>query len=163
MLFRSKREIEIPDMLYQALLEERIKYEKNKKRRINDKVYPFQDDNYICCSTYGHSRSKGFIRPYFIKLLEENNLPKIRFHDLRHTYTTILLMNNGSLKTVSTLLGHASTMVTMNNYFDVKNIIIDCTNELNRLIEKIHPKKIIEENIINIDLNLIIKKKWGKC
>lgn len=155
----SKREIDIPDMLYEALLEERIKYEKNRKRRINDKTSPFIDENYICCSTYGHSRSAGFIRPYFIKLLEENNLPKIRFHDLRHTYTTILLINNGSLKAVSSLLGHASTMVTLSNYYDTQNIVIDCTNELNSIIYNTHQKKVTNDVMIDLDLNLIIKRE----
>jgi integrase len=155
----SKREIDIPDMLYEALLEERIKYEKNKRRRINDKTNLFIDENYICCSTYGHSRSRGFVRPYFIKLLEDNNLPKIRFHDLRHTYTTLILMNNGSLKAVSTLLGHSSTMITLNNYFNVHDIVIDCTNFLNSIIAKTYHKKDTKIEIIDLNLNLLIKRE----
>ena len=146
-------------MLYEALLEERIKYEKNKRRRINDKTNLFIDENYICCSTYGHSRSRGFVRPYFIKLLEDNNLPKIRFHDLRHTYTTLILMNNGSLKAVSTLLGHSSTMITLNNYFNVHDIVIDCTNFLNSIIAKTYHKKDTKIEIIDLNLNLLIKRE----
>lgn len=37
----SNRVIQIPDILFEAILEERRKYEKNRKRRINDKNNPF--------------------------------------------------------------------------------------------------------------------------
>ena len=37
----SNRVIPIPDILFEAILEERQKYEKNRKRRINDKNNPF--------------------------------------------------------------------------------------------------------------------------
>ena len=76
--------------MFNAIVEERKKYERNRSRRINDKNNPFLDLNYICCSTYGHPRSKSFHYKYFKKLLKENNLPNIRFHDLRHTYATRL-------------------------------------------------------------------------
>lgn len=56
----SNRVIPIPDILFEAIMEERQKYEKNRKRRIND-TNPFFDGNYICCSTYGKPRSKSFV------------------------------------------------------------------------------------------------------
>ena len=58
----------------EAILEERQKYEKNRKRRINDKNNPFYDGNYICCSTYGKPRSSGFHANYYKKLLEEKGI-----------------------------------------------------------------------------------------
>lgn len=52
-------------------------------------------NNYICCIQHmDKPRSKDFHRKYYIKLLKENNLPNIGFHDLRHTYATLLLINN---------------------------------------------------------------------
>lgn len=45
-----------------------------------------------------------------LKLLEDNNLSNIGLHDLRYTYTT-LLVNNYDLKAVSELLGYASTIL----------------------------------------------------
>ena len=61
----SERCLDIPDLVYNAILEERAKYEKNKRRRINDKHNPFRDLDYVCCSTYGKPRSRGFIFSYF--------------------------------------------------------------------------------------------------
>ena len=56
----SDRIIPILDILFEAIIEERQKYEKNRRRRINDKHNLFFDGNYVCCSTYGKPRSKNF-------------------------------------------------------------------------------------------------------
>ena len=37
----SYRELPIPDIVFEAILEERQKYEKNRSRRLNDKTNPF--------------------------------------------------------------------------------------------------------------------------
>lgn len=156
--YSSERIIDIPDMLFEAILEERQKYNKNRNRRINDKNNPFLDLGYICCSTYGHPRSKGFHNKYYNQLKEENDLPDITFHDLRHTYTTLLLMNNFDLKAVSQLLGHASTIITANVYFDKNKIVIDCENELNTYIDKVKPNDEKKEEINDVtDTNLEIE------
>lgn len=152
--YSSQRILDIPDMVFEAILEEKKKYERNRSRRINDKHNTFQDLGYICCSTYGHPRSKGFHVRYYKALLQENNLPKIRFHDLRHTYATLLLINNYDLKAVSQLLGHASTIITANVYFDKEKIVIDCTEEITKYITKVKPKESQEkENLIIADLD----------
>lgn len=156
--YSSERVLDIPDMVFEAILEERKKYERNRNRRINDKHNPFIDSGFVCCSTYGHPRSKAFHTRYYNKLLEENNLPKIRFHDLRHTYTTLLLMNNYDLKAVSQLLGHASTIITAGVYFDKDKIIVDCNEELERYISRVRPQKELPKNEFfdsDLDTNLV--------
>lgn len=158
--FSSERVLDIPDMVFEAILEQRKIYETNRKRRINDKTTPFTDLDYICCSTYGHPRSKGFHKRHYDKLLKDNNLPKIKFHDLRHTYTTLLLMNNHDLKAVSELLGHSSTIITSSIYFDKNKIIVDCTKELNSFIELVKPddNEYSANDIIDLDINKISLK-----
>jgi integrase len=46
-------------------------------------------------------------------------LAKIRFHDLRHTCATLLLMANVNVKIVSKRLGHSSIEMTLNTYSHV--------------------------------------------
>ena len=84
------RELPIPDYVFEAILEERKTYEKNRRRRPKE----FRDWNYICCSTYGNPRSKGFHQKYYKDLLKSLDLPDIHFHQLRNTYATILLKNS---------------------------------------------------------------------
>ena len=147
----NKRSVKIPESIENIV-------EKNKIRRQNDKTYPFKDYNYIICSTYGNPRSKDFHFEYWKNLLKECGLPNIRFHDLRATYTTLLLKNNFSAKAVSTLLGHSKEMITMDVYGDNEEIIADCVDELNDFINDVLPEqKIIvrDESDFCIDDELI--------
>lgn len=160
--FSSNRELEIPDLVFEAILEERKKYERNRSRRINDKTTPFKDYDFICCSTYGNPRSKSFHFKYWKKLLKDNDLPDIRFHDLRASYCTLLLKNNINEKAVSKQLGHATEIVTVDIYGDNEEIIADCLNELEPFIESVRPEiKVIEEKDFSTDQELIeIQETW---
>lgn len=133
----SYRVLDIPDLVFEAILEERKKYEARRNRRKNDKSNPFQDLNYICCSSSGRPRCKTYVFKHFKKLKEENNLPDLPFHKLRTTYTTILAKNDFSMKAISKQLGHSSEMITFENYTDKNEIIQDCLEELEPFIEKV--------------------------
>ena len=128
----SYRILKIPDYVFQAILEQQKIYEKNKSKRKE-----FLDEGYICCSTYGHSRSKDFHYKYFKKILEENNLPNIRWHDLRSSYCTLLLKMNFSPKAVSNLMGHAKELITIDVYGDNAQLISDNTEALDEFIKEI--------------------------
>ncbi len=47
---------------------------------------------------------------------EEDKLPKIRLHDLRHTGATLLIGNKTDIETVSHRLGHSKASVTLDIY-----------------------------------------------
>ena len=47
---------------------------------------------------------------------EEEKLPKIRLHDLRHTSATLLLANHCDIETVSKRLGHSKASITLDVY-----------------------------------------------
>ena len=147
----SNRVIPIPDILFEAIMEERQKYEKNRKRRINDKTNPFFDGNYICCSTYGKPRSKDFHWKYFKQILQENDLPDIRWHDLRATYCTILLKNDFNPKAVSKLMGHAKEIITIDVYGDKQEIIEDCLEVLEPFIDEVIPEEEEEFDLSAMD------------
>jgi integrase len=55
----------------------------------------------------------------FKPLLRRAGLPKIRFHDLRHTCATLLLTRNVNPKIVSEMLGHATIAITLDTYSHV--------------------------------------------
>ena len=150
----SYRELPIPDLVFEAILEERQKYEKNRSRRINDKSNPFFDGNYICCSSYGRPRSKSFHFQHYKKLLADNGLPDIRWHDLRTTYCTLLLKESFSPKAVSKLMGHAKEIITMDTYGDNRNIIADGVPEIEAYMKEVLPdpeaEKRFKEELLEI-------------
>ncbi len=133
----SDRILDIPDFLFEEILKCRKQYEKNRNRRKKE----FQDLDYICCSTYGRPRSMQFHFEKFKQLLKDNNLPDIRWHDLRHSYATLLLKNNFNLKAISKVLGHAKEIVTADNYIDNQEIIADGVSELKEYMEDVIPQK----------------------
>jgi integrase len=52
-------------------------------------------------------------------LLKKAGLPNIRFHDLRHTAATLLLLAGIHPKVVSEMLGHSSVTITLSIYSHV--------------------------------------------
>ena len=58
----------------------------------------------------------NFVRRQFLPLLRKAGLPRIRFHDLRHTAATLLLGQGVNVKVVSEMLGHSNISITLNIY-----------------------------------------------
>lgn len=58
----------------------------------------------------------NFLRREFYPLLDRAGLPRVRFHDLRHTAATLQLGESHDLPGVSATLGHAQTSTTANIY-----------------------------------------------
>lgn len=132
----SRRELPIPDYVFEAILEERKKYERNRSRKRSQ----FLDADYICCSNYGKPRSKDFHWSHYKKLLQATGLPDIRWHDLRSTYCTLLLKQDFNPKAVSKLMGHAKEIITMDVYGDNANIIPEEIPELLAYMDEVMPK-----------------------
>jgi integrase len=75
------------------------------------------------------------IRRQFAPLLEHAGLPRIRFHDLRHTAATLLLLQGIHPKVVSEMLGHSQVGITLNLYSHVlPNMQRDASAAMDRLL-----------------------------
>jgi integrase len=77
----------------------------------------WQDNGLVFPSTIGtpqevHNLSRTILR----RIVERASLPRIRFHDLRHTCATLMLSHGTDAKTVSDLLGHANIAITLGTY-----------------------------------------------
>jgi integrase len=53
---------------------------------------------------------------HFEPALIEAGAPKIRFHDMRHTFASLLIEQGENIKYIQTQLGHSSPTVTLNVY-----------------------------------------------
>lgn len=63
--------------------------------------------------------ARGVIRCFHAILRRHPELPRIRFHDLRHSAATLLLAQGVSPKYISDLLGHSQVSFTMQTYAHV--------------------------------------------
>lgn len=100
----SIRAIQVPKKLVNVLK----KYKKIAKE--NDLNLVFTQDN-------GKSiDADNMIKRRFQKVLEKAEVKQIRFHDLRHTYASLLISRDLNVKYIQRQMGHSSFEVTMNTY-----------------------------------------------
>ena len=64
-------------------------------------------------------RDPATVRKRLQTVLERTGCKKIRFHDLRHTFSTVSLKHGMDVKTLSTVIGHVSSSTTLNVYAHV--------------------------------------------
>lgn len=55
-------------------------------------------------------------RSYYMKMMEELKMPRLKFHGLRHSFATRCIESRCDYKTVSVLLGHSNITTTLNLY-----------------------------------------------
>lgn len=58
----------------------------------------------------------NMVKRYLHPALRKARLPAIRFHDLRHTFASLLIAQNEHPKLISEQLGHASVQITLDRY-----------------------------------------------
>ena len=109
----SYREVPMSNTLYEILWEWRFK-QKWLRIKLKDKaIY----NDFVCTMREdGREMKPDYISQSFHNLLVKNNLPLIRFHDLRGTLATLLIENDENIKYVSELLGHYDTRTTERYY-----------------------------------------------
>ena len=77
------------------------------------------NDTYVFPSPKGGPISPDSVNNMLKRVLARAGIPKVRFHDLRHTFATIALQNGVDIKTVSGMLGHFSAGFTLDTYAHV--------------------------------------------
>ena len=71
----------------------------------------------VFCNEAGdYLRKSNFLRRTFARLRKAAGLPKLKFHEMRHSSATLMLLAGVDTKTVSSRLGHGSAGFTMNTY-----------------------------------------------
>lgn len=73
-------------------------------------------DDYVCTDELGTLLYPDYVSDHFSDLLERLGMRHIRFHDLRHTFASVLLRKEVPLINVSNFLGHSTISTTANIY-----------------------------------------------
>lgn len=77
------------------------------------------NDEYVFPSPNGGPISPDSVNNMLKRVLARAGIPRVRFHDLRHTFATVALQNGVDIKTVSGMLGHFSAGFTLDTYAHV--------------------------------------------
>ena len=83
---------------------------------MSNKIYDLlksldKNSDYVFSSRESHFDIK-WTEKYWLKTLKGTNLEGKNFHDLRHTFATMLLFNGANLIQIKELLGHSSVKIT---------------------------------------------------
>src|SRR5262249_54886872 len=97
----------------------------------------------VFCDTQGGLlRKSNFRRMSFEPVLKASRLPPIRFHDLRHTCATLLLLKDVNVKVVSERLGHATVQLTLDVYSHVLPTLQErAAEEMDGLFEEMNGRQ----------------------
>ena len=77
--------------------------------------------DYVCVNPIGERIRSDQVTHKFHRLLKENGMRPIRFHDLRHSCISLLVKNNFNMKSVQEYARHADFTLTANTYAHLEN------------------------------------------
>jgi integrase len=118
---KSRRRVSLPLAVVDALLEQQARQRKEKVR-----FRPlWQDSDLIFTTQIGTPLDPSDVSREFRAFLVRNELPVVRFHDLRHAAGSIMLKNGVPMHVVSRILGHATIATTVNIYGHVEDEALD--------------------------------------
>lgn len=93
-----------------------LREQQKENRRVCGNCYSKKYDGYVFVDAMGNIFNPRSVTANFGKLLEQNGLRHIRFHDLRHSCASLLLANDVPLKQIQEWLGHSDIGTTANIY-----------------------------------------------
>ena len=105
---RSRRTLRIPGAVNDALRDHR-------RRQLEDRIAAgsrWVENDYVFTTHQGRPLMARNVLRYLHARLAEADLPRQRFHDLRHCYATLMLEDGEELAVVSRSLGHSQLATT---------------------------------------------------
>jgi integrase len=109
---RSRRYVRMTPKLAAFLRE----YKQERKALFRNSGKELSLDDLVFANAEGKPLDPSYLSHSFGKLVKHIGLQGVRFHDLRHTFTSLMLLRGVSVKVVSEALGHASAAFTLDTY-----------------------------------------------
>ena len=110
----SRRTLPLPDPVVEMLQVQ--KEQQGVYRKLFKGSYCTQYLDFVCVNQLGELLRPSYVTDHFRELLEKYGLRHIRFHDLRHTFASLLISKDVPLINVSNFLGHSDLSTTANIY-----------------------------------------------
>ncbi|MDR0849910.1 MAG: site-specific integrase [Christensenellaceae bacterium] len=110
----SYRSYPLLPFIKELLLNEKQRQNENKERYKNAYSKKFQE--YICINDMGERLKAQYLSDNFHRIIKHTSLPRIRFHELRHSCASLLLAYKIPMKQIQEWLGHSTYETTANIY-----------------------------------------------
>lgn len=94
----------------------RMKAEQDQNRKLCGSCYCREYLDYIYVNEIGELIRPSYLTDHVPAVLKKHNMPKLRFHDLRHSCASLLFAHGVPLKEIQAWLGHSTIGTTANIY-----------------------------------------------
>lgn len=128
----SNRKVDMTNELCQVLQEH-----KKNRNKVTTLVFPNKEGKFM--------DPDNLVERFFKKLTGDCGLYSIRWHDLRHTYVSLLIAAGVPIKYIQSQVGHSSIQVTMDRY---GHLLPDVNTQAVSALESLFAKK--QEQIENM-------------
>jgi integrase len=112
---KSRRTLVLPPLIVDSLRE-------HEKRQVAEKIWAgsrWEESGLVFANRTGGPTQAKRVIEQFHRALHDAGMRRIRFHDLRHSCATLLLVQGVSPRVVMEVLGHSEIALTMNAYSHV--------------------------------------------
>lgn len=146
----GERTILLPAFIIDEIILTHARYDILKKT-----ISGFQDNGYVWCQSNGLPHSRGDYNKPFKRLKKKLDLPDdFHWHDLRHSYCTLMVQNGANLKQLSIAMGHYSELFSLSVYTDMDFIICNGFPEFDTFIDGVLPDQPGDKrNIVDITVD----------
>jgi len=117
---------------------ERLYHELGKQLSLDDLVFAGPEGKPIDPCVLTHA---------FTRLARQRGLEGVRFHDLRHTFASLMLLRGAKPKVISEALGHSSVAFTMDVY---SHIIEGMQSDAMVLLDEVLPAGVNKNSVANL-------------
>ncbi len=109
---QSRRSVHLPAKLVHALKTHQTRQEEERRVAAPD----WNARGLVFCTANGHPYDGPNVTRYAQRLLARAGLPRLTFHELRHSCASLLAAQGIPAHEIARLLGHADARLTMNLY-----------------------------------------------
>jgi len=134
---RSRRTLAMPPMIAQSL-RDHFRRQQRERQHAGSR---WTESGLAFTTPIGTPLDGTAVTKEFHRLLDRADLPQRRFHDLRHSCATLLLVQGVSPRVVMDVLGHSQIGLTMNTYSHViPDLRRDAATRMQQLLQEREPE-----------------------
>jgi integrase len=141
---RSRRTLAVPSSIVRSLREHRDRQEQEKAQEGSRWV----ETDLVFTNVQGKPLDASLVSKQFHQHLELAGLAQRRFHDLRHSCATLLLVQGVAPRVVMEVLGHSQIAMTMNTYSHViPELQWQAARRMDALLRQTDPPRSVIESL----------------
>jgi len=108
-------------------------------------------DSLVFANVEGKPLDPGVLTHNFARIAKRAGLENVRFHDLRHTFASLMLLRGAKPKVISEALGHSSVAFTMDVY---SHIIEGMQEDAMALLDEVLPAGVNKNSVAKLSPTL---------